>query len=318
MKRLLALLALSLVTALPGTASACDLCAIYRGTEAKESRPGFHVGVFEQFTHFGTLQEDGEEVANDAGQYMDSSITQVIAGYQFNQTAGVQVNVPFISRRYKRPDGFATDTGTVSGTGDMSLTGSYRVIDTLTPESFFYCTLIGGVKFPTGSSLRIKEELNEDAPPPGVPESGVHGHDLALGSGSWDGIIGASAMYSRERLFATASVQYAIRSQGDFQYTYADDLAWSVKPGAFLYVSHEATAAIQFSLSGETKGKDEFAGETAPDTAITSVFAGPELSFTWKETISADFEAEFPLVNDNSALQIVPDYKIKGALVWRM
>lgn len=43
-----------------GSAFACDLCAIYRSMEAKTSNPGFNIGVFEQFTHFGTLQLDGK------------------------------------------------------------------------------------------------------------------------------------------------------------------------------------------------------------------------------------------------------------------
>jgi hypothetical protein len=70
-------------------------------------------------------------------------------------------------------------------------------------------------------------------------------------------------------------------------------------------------------VSGEDKGKDKLGGTTAEDTARTSVFAGPELSFTWQEKLSAELGAEFPLVNHNSALQIVPDYRVKGAVTWR-
>lgn len=41
---------------------ACDLCAIYRSLEAKSASPGFNIGLFEQFTHFGTMQQDGHKV----------------------------------------------------------------------------------------------------------------------------------------------------------------------------------------------------------------------------------------------------------------
>src|SRR2546422_7957051 len=47
---------------------------------------------------------------------------------------------------------------------------------------FPYTTLFrsGGIKFPTGSSDRLKEELDEltaPPPPPDAPESGIHGQD---------------------------------------------------------------------------------------------------------------------------------------------
>ena len=58
------------------------------------SGKGFFAGVAEQFTHFGTLQEDGQKVPNDANQSLDSSITQVLLGYNFNEHFGSQVSVP--------------------------------------------------------------------------------------------------------------------------------------------------------------------------------------------------------------------------------
>src|SRR5687768_4766926 len=54
----------------------CDLCAVYNAGAARgESAAGFHVAVAEQFTHSGTLQHEGAEVVDPAGQYRDSAIT---------------------------------------------------------------------------------------------------------------------------------------------------------------------------------------------------------------------------------------------------
>ena len=125
----------------------------------------------------------------------------------------MQVNVPLIYRAYKRPEGFTIDQGTESGLGDISLTGTFRMYEYIGTDGMFFWVVLGGVKFPTGNSHRLREELNE-MEVPGAPESGIHGHDLALGSGSYDGIIGTSVFGEWKRLFATASVQYAIRSAG--------------------------------------------------------------------------------------------------------
>src|SRR4029077_18412048 len=62
----------------------CDLCAIYAATEAQGSGSGFFGGVAEQFTHFDTLQEDGHKVSNTIDQHIESSVSQIFAGYNFN------------------------------------------------------------------------------------------------------------------------------------------------------------------------------------------------------------------------------------------
>jgi len=118
--------------AAPGlTSRACDLCGCYTpqleampGMEPSASRPwwsGFYGAVAEQFTHFGTVLVDGHEVPNPTGQYENSSITQLVAGYTVNDRFALQLNAPLIYREFKRPEGFAIDRGTVGGLGDMSI-----------------------------------------------------------------------------------------------------------------------------------------------------------------------------------------------------
>src|SRR6185369_3984768 len=320
MKKILLLIIVCIVTIKP--AFACDLCAIYRSMEAKGSNPGFNLGVFQQFTHFGTIREDGKDIGNPLGQKLDSSITQFIAGYQVNDRFGMQLSIPYISRSFKRPayDDAGTlsiDKGTESGLGDLSLIGHYRAYQHLAEETIFAWDLIGGIKFPTGSTARIREELSEMDTPAGSPASGIHGHDLALGSGSYDGIVGTAVFGRWQRLYLTSGLQYSIRTRSDFDYQYANDLSWYVKPGGYLWLAHEGTLGLQLAVSDEAKGKDNMAGVTADDTGITSVIIGPELNFTWKENLSAELGAEFPVVANNTALQLVPDYRIKAAVTWR-
>src|SRR3954471_14861229 len=106
---------------------ACDLCGCYTPqmettlqarpfdqrdiTSGRTGATRFYAAVSEQFTHFGTLQFDGEEVANPTGQYLDSSVTQLVAGYGFNSRFALQLNVPLIYRSFERPEGFEIDRG---------------------------------------------------------------------------------------------------------------------------------------------------------------------------------------------------------------
>jgi len=313
--RILMLLCVAVASARP--LLGCDLCSVYSASRALgDIGSGPFAGVAEQYTHFGTLQFEGSEQPNPAGQYLDSSISQVFAGYNFSHRFGLQFNLPVIYRSYQRTDGLGgIDKDTVSGIGDVSLLGNFVAYQTMSEKAALNWTILGGVKFPTGNSDRLKEEFNEVEDPVGPP-SGVHGHDLALGSGSYDGIIGTSVYGRWGRFFGTAQVQYSIRTKGDFDYRYADDLTWLGGPGYYIVLKDDYNVGLQAMVSGEYKDLDEFQGQAAEDTGITAVYVGPYLTFAGGKHLSAQLGADFPVVMDNTDFQIVPDYRIRAALTW--
>ena len=296
---------------------ACDLCAVYAANRARgDVGPGLFAGVAEQYTHFGTLQVDGSEVANPAGQYLNSSISQVFAGYNFNNRIGLQVNLPVIYRSFKRTDDLGgVDYGTESGIGDVALLGDFVAYRKLSERFSLTWRVLGGVKFPTGNTDRLEEEFNEVEDPVGPP-SGIHGHDLTLGSGSYDGIVGSTVYGRWGHGFATALVQYAIRSTGDFDYRFANDLTWAGGPGYYLFMNDKFTLGLQAVVSGEYKVMDQFQGADAEDTGLTAVYLGPQLTFTWGGSLSAQAGVDFPVSVENTSLQIVPDYRLRAALTW--
>ena len=296
--------------------SACDLCAVYSATQAHgEIGKGFSAGVAEQFTHFGTLQDNGAKVPNEVGQTLDSSISQLFVGYNFSEWFGVQFNLPLIYRSFKRPDGFAIDRGTESGIGDVSFVVHWKAIHHEEMHRTFAWTLLGGVKLPTGSSDRLNEELNETEVE-GAPVSGIHGHDLALGSGSVDGIVGMGIFARSRWVYFSANAQYSIRTTGSIDYRYANDLTWSGGPGVLLLFSEHQTLSLQLVVSGETKARDTFQGARAGDTGVTAVYLGPQINYTWSDRLSAEFGVDLPVSMSNTALQLVPDWRVRAAVTW--
>ena len=94
--------ALLTVLLLPSAALACDICAVYTGYDVQATETGLRLGLAEQFTDFGTLQNSSVEVANPNGEYLLSSITQVLVGYQLHPRLGLHLVVPVISRTFRR------------------------------------------------------------------------------------------------------------------------------------------------------------------------------------------------------------------------
>ena len=345
-----------LMCTLSTPAVACDVCAVYLSTEMSESRTGFSLGVAEQFTHFGTLQLGGEEVANPADEHMESSVTQLLFSYAPIPRLHFQLNLPIIARYYRRIEDDGVVSGDESGIGDLALTGLFNVWSYVDESSVVRFSLFGGVKFPTGNSDRLGEELEEGHHSAGgdaeaeeehehggeeeeangeeehvhlvarhvhdegddeLGESGIHGHDLALGSGSYDGIVGGRLYASRRRGFLSATVQYTPTSKGSFDYAYADGLTWSGGPGFYAWLGHDRTLGLMAVLSGQTKGNDELDGVGLADTAATSLFVGPGLVFTWGTSLAVDIAGDLPVIQNNTSLQIVADYRIRGGVVWR-
>jgi len=306
-----ALLASSLGAHAP--AFACDLCAIYIGTEQRESRTGLFGGIAEQYSDYETLQRGGKQVPNPAGERLHSFITQVVVGYNFTPRIALQINVPLITRDFRRQEASGIVNGDESGLGDLSLLGSWAAYIGVTENTIARLTLLGGLKLPSGNSRRLKEELRES----GDVESGIHGHDLALGSGSVDGIVGAQLFWSGRRVFLTGAVQYLLRTEGDFDYQFANDLIWSGGPGEFILLTHQYTVGVQAELTGESKGNDTLAGVRGTDTAITALYLGPDVRFTWGTSLGANLAVDLPVLQNNSALQIVPNFRLRGGATWR-
>jgi hypothetical protein len=311
-----------------GNVRACDICGCHiaddmcacpvgsagaLGDSTGNRQRGFFVGDFEQFSHFGTVQLDGHAVGNPAGQFEDSLNSQMFVGYQFNSRVAVQVTVPYLYRSWKRvldEPGNPIDRGSESGIGDVTLLGKVRVYEQSRGDFDFVCNVIAGVKFPTGSTDRLGEAVTG-------PDSVIGGHDLTLGSGSYDGIVGGSVYGRWKELFVTAAIQYSIRSTGDFDYRFADDLTWDGGPGVYLCRTHTSVLGLQLNISGESKGADTLQGQPEDDTGITALYLGPEISFQWKRHLTGSIGADLPVLQNNTSLQVVPDYRIHGSLTWR-
>jgi len=310
----LALAVLAVASASP--AQACDLCSVYTASEAQGGGRGFFGGVAEQFTYLGSLQSGGQTVAND-GESIDSLNSQAFIGYNFNPRFGLQLDLPIIYRQYRRQftsvdDGhvFSPAKRSETGVGDLSLVGNVRMYKYSSERFTFNWTALGGIKFPTGGTGQLNPANPDFA-------TGIGGHDLTFGSGSYDGLLGTGFSTRWERLFLTGEMQYSLRTAGAFDYQFANDWSWSGGPGVYLALEDNYTVAFQAAVSGESKGQDTINGVPTDDTALTIIYLGPQIDFTWSDQFSAHIGADLPVSIASTGDQLVPDYRIHAAVTWR-
>jgi hypothetical protein len=304
---------------------ACDLCAVYSSVSAESPKAGtFPVSIAEQFTGFDRVQEDGHKIDNSDHQHLESSITQIVGVYEAADNFQFQISLPYINRRFSRVNDGVSEKGTEAGIGDLSLLGRMFPYQYSDGQRSLITRVFAGIKLPTGDADRLREEQSEsdledthlrhgdehhDDEVPGA----IHGHDLALGSGSVDFPVGAGFFGQWDRYFASSDLQYSIRTEGDHNYHYANDLIWNAGPGAYLVLNDEAQIALRATLSGEYKRNDS--GHA--DTAVNSLFLGPELLATIQGQLLANIALDLPLDIKNSGVQAVPSYRIRAALTYR-
>lgn len=313
----------------PCLSFACDLCGCFipKDTMIK----GFRFGVAEQYSDFTTLQFDGTQVPNPDNQYLDSSNTQLYANYHFNERFALQLNVPLLYKSFRRPVDGVIQNGTESGIGDIWLVGYYVPYQRRNPYSQTTWRVVSGIKFPSGNSDLLSEELDEDHHDSGHEEeegervahdegepSGIHGHDLVLGSGSYDALIGTDIYFRRSRAFVTGNVLYTIRTRGTFDYRFANDLIYFGGPGIYAVTKDTYSLGFQAWISGEYKGEDEIGNETTDDTAINAVYLGPRALIGIGQNFAAEVGVNFALSINNSGLQVVPDTRLQGGIVFQV
>jgi len=149
-----------------------------------------------------------------------------------------------------------------------------------------------------------------DAPAP-LP-SGIHGHDLALGTGSVSGIFGMDARLQWKRIFLTAGIEGTVRTKGAHGYTYADEIGFHGSLGAVLVDGDDFNLSLAAECNGASKGQDVFNGVRATDTSATVVYLGPEVAANWGKRYHAEVGVQFPVLRENSGVQSVPDWRVSA------
>ncbi|HWN94400.1 MAG TPA: hypothetical protein VNT99_05160 [Methylomirabilota bacterium] len=329
---------LALICGSPAARS-CELCTIYNSENAaRETGGGFVFSLSELFIPWRTEQLNGEEVRSPDPDHLDSSITHLVPTYNFGKDFGVSLSVPIIHRDFKRKSVIVgpgrllqvvTEEGTETGLGDAALIGRWTAFRRSEMAWSAVFNILAGVKFPTGDTDPLREEAVQvrrynalvgpghvhDAL--GIPVSGVHARDVSLGSGSFDGVFGATLNFRYTRWFFNSQIQYYLRTEGESTYDYGSELMLSGGPGAYLVLRDNWTLSLQASGAYETAERDKLFGEKSDHTGITSWYLGPLVNLAVGKHFSANIGVDVPLRITNNGFQNVPDYRIHGGVGWR-
>lgn len=136
---------------------ACDLHSTHDGAHASALNEGqVLLGLSEQFSYFGRVQQSGRYVPNDGQQHLASSVTQFRAGYGVSEEVSLFLQAPLISRRYRRIEDGQVDRGIETGLGDIQLLAVYAPVNHQLEDGIVRFQVFGGVKLPTGDTDQLR------------------------------------------------------------------------------------------------------------------------------------------------------------------
>ncbi len=342
---LLALLYAPAQAQTPADSVACDVCLPPNTVKPLETlfEPGFQISFGGQYTSSGTIMNGSRTISNPIGQYIDTLNTQLQLGYNIERNVGVQLTLPFIARSWRRPFNGVIQNGDISGLGDISLTANYAPVQQFDKDSALVLNLIGGLKLPTGNSSFLSEQVpgagggvahnhaeedadhqdrelypikkhgdedhGEEEEAPALPASAIDGHDLALGSGSVDGILGGSLFFRQDSFFLNTGCQAQLRTTGSYGYRYGNLFQWNIGPGFTVIRDEDLMMGLEMDALGEHKGPDYESG-VKTDHFYDYVFLGPNL-WVSSSDVYGQLGVDIPVHEHVGELQPVPDYRVK-------
>jgi hypothetical protein len=177
-----------------------------------------------------------------------------------------------------------------------------------------------GIKFPTGNTDPLEDErdiaLENEEHGHEDHEAHSEGHHLSLGSGSWDGIFGASALAKSGRWMGLADAQYRLTTEGDFDYEYGDECSALLGARYFAVLADEQSLAVGLDLTGDWREENKVLGETQPDTDVSAAYLGPVLAYSRGESFRAWFAWDFAIDGENEGLHGAADQRARASASW--
>jgi hypothetical protein len=310
---------------------ACDLCAI---NNAASTRPdggrGFVLSLAQQFVPAGTVQLEGRQLPASVLDtvFLDSFQTHVVPTYNVSDRLGFSLNLPYVHRTFNRlqltPTGVSSERGTEQGLGDVSAIVRFAPVQVQKMKWSFGINTYAGAKLPTGDATRVREEAESTRELDALygvghqhAVSGVHLRDLALGTGSLDGVFGLAVNSRWSRWFLNSHAQYYLRTRGESGYRYGSQWMLSTGPGAYLITRESFTVSVQALVSYDEMAPDRAFSHDVSSTGMRAWYLGPDIRVTVGEHASISAGVDLPISVDNRGLQNVPDFRFHGALSWR-
>lgn len=311
------LFTLFLIIFQPVVSLACDPCALNNMFNHEYGHEdSFSIGVQEQYTNLRKGNDKDFYALKEGEVVRDFSTTQVSAMYQFKNGLGVGANLPFIIRTFDEVVDYRRSFDSDAGIGDATLLLSYSHVFANTSEYKLIASVFSGIKLPTGDTGTIHDSLGDSLNkhhPISVPGTSS-GRLLTYGSGSYDFPLGFQLGFLYSRVYVPMFFQYNVKTEGSFDYRFANDTTAFIAPGYIVYLADETAVSLHTLVYGEYKGADELRGERQALSSYSNVYVGPNVIVSLDSGYSIDLSVLSRTTSEDNAI-VAPDLRVRLGIV---
>lgn len=244
-------------------------------------------GVYRGFALLGAVTVGEEHGDFDGGQDLRETIVATELRYTPATSWSFALTVPRVERS-ARVAGLGT--ATLSGLGDLAVTGKYRFFRQLGRWGDRQAAVEFGVKLPTGES-RVPVDLRFPL---------ALRRTLQPGTGSTDALVDLSYQQAHGRFVQALAAGYRANGE-DGGYHFGDqahlrlDAEAIVLPLTYETPGHEVFALLEASL--EHRAADTYRGSPLAGTRRTELLLAPGLEYVATEQLALGLSVAFPVVS---------------------
>lgn len=292
-------------------AYACDYCGIYPNplsTSSMDTTPlkasEITFGAAEQLIGYSKVRQDGNSVPKALHENLKINLTNLSLQYTLNPKIRFSAFVPVVFERYRTLENGVFKGAHDKGIGDVILQTEFLPVAYYHGTNSLVFKIGGGVKLPSGSTDKLSLEGT-------TQEAIIRGRDLSIGTGSVDFPVFTSLTFEHNKYLLEAGAQYNIRTEGDYNYQYANDLWWHVGVGLIIPQESGFTITPSFRLVGFHKDMDQQNNRDVSDSGIDLYGVEPRVVLDGILTNTKLLVAVFAPVNlDNKGLQALQDHTV--------
>jgi hypothetical protein len=199
----------------------------------------------------------------------------------------LQVEVPYFIFKYHYDATGARDDN-AQGLGDVTLGARYEVLR-VGLDARHVVALTGTLKTPTGANNRHLPGEEPD-------------EHLQLGTGSWDGLVGASYLYGMQPWTLYANATGRMNSSNSRGFRYGDAVFGTLGARRNFLESGRLIASLE--AQGRYAGKDHFADDsTDPDTGGFIGYAAGSIGYALTSDLLLRAFVQVPVIKDLNGVQ---------------
>lgn len=289
---------LTFAAALISSASACECGVPHTINLPAETSPAGKVfaSFRQEFIDANSAYQGESRIGNAAGEYIFTARSSALVGVGVTHEISLFIAPQYIARQYRSLHDGDIESGKVAGFGDMPFGVNYYDCIVHGEKTHLHLGLSAAATAPIGSTEKLREEVDHLSHGHSHGASGaVHGHDLALGTGSWGAVFTGRLVLEHGEWIGEANAHYALRTEGDYGYEYADSLGWGLLGGARVYRGPLGNLSVLATVTGTHAGKDRIDGTVYENTGHDLIYAGPAVRFESVSGATLEARVELPV-----------------------